>query len=64
MRVRETVYPNGATGEELPTTLSDSTSPTLASGGLLDKANLERFRIECASLPAVNLGLYRMEDSV
>jgi hypothetical protein len=36
------------------------TSPTISRGGLLDDANLERFRIECASLPGANLGSYRM----
>lgn len=51
-------------GEELPTALSASTSPTIGCGGLLDEANLERFKIECASLPVVNLGSYKMSYNV
>jgi len=60
MRVGEAVYQCGAKGEELSTSWSVPTSPTISRGGLLDEANLERFRIECASLPGVNLGSYRM----
>ena len=42
------------------TALSVPTSPTISRGGLLDDANLERFKIECGSLLAVSLGSYRM----
>ena len=37
-----------------------STSPKIGCEGLLDDANLERFKIECASLPVVSLGSYKM----
>jgi hypothetical protein len=45
---------------EVRTALSVPTSPTIGRGGLLDEANLERFRIECGSLLAVILGSYRI----
>ena len=60
MTVWEVVHQCYAKSEQLHTTLSVSTSPTIGCGGLLDEANLERFRIECASLPVVNLGSYKM----
>jgi hypothetical protein len=58
------VYQCDASSEELPTALSPSTSPTIGCGGLLDEANLERFKIECASLLVVNLGSYKMSYDV
>ena len=63
-RVWEVVYQCDARSEELPTALSVSTSPTTGCGGLLDEANLERFKIECASLPVVNLGSYKMSHDI
>jgi hypothetical protein len=62
--VWEVVYQCDARSEELPTALSVSTSPTIGCGGLLDEANLERFKIECASLLVVNLGSYKMSYNV
>jgi hypothetical protein len=59
-RVWEGVYQCDARSEELHTALFVSTSPTISCGGLLDEANLERFKIECASLLVVNLGSYKM----
>ena len=63
-RVWEVVYQRDARGKGLPTALSVSTSPTIGCGGLLDEANLERFKIECASLLVVNLGSYKMSYNV
>ena len=63
-RVREVVYQCDARNEDLPTALSVSTSPTIGCGGLLDEANLERFKIEYGSLLVVNLGSYKMTYNV
>ena len=63
-RVWGAIYQRDAKNEKLPTALSVSTSPTTGCAGLLDEANLERFKIECASVPVVNLGSYKTSHDV
>ena len=54
------MYQFVARQEEQLTPLSASAPATTGSGGLLEEANVDRFRIDCASFLGVNFGSYGM----